>query len=135
MISASNISFAYDGTPVLAGVKLEASSGNIVGLIGPNGSGKSTLLRILYSALPALGGAVMLDHASLLSLSARELSRRIAVVAQEATTSLPISVAEMVLLGRSPHRSSLQSYSSEDHQIAAQALSRVGMRDLAERSF
>ncbi|WP_199613839.1 ABC transporter ATP-binding protein [Paenibacillus alkalitolerans] len=135
MIRAEKVSFAYDGEPVLASVGLEAHLGKVVGLIGPNGSGKSTFLRILYSALPPREGTVLIDDAGVTSLSSRELPRRIAVVAQEAAPNLPISVAEMVLLGRSPHRSSLQAYTVEDHQIAAGALRRVGMRELADRSF
>ncbi|MGH3567376.1 MAG: ABC transporter ATP-binding protein [Pseudonocardia sp.] len=135
MISASDISFAYDSTPVLAGVALDAHSGSVVGLIGPNGSGKSTLLRILYAALLPRTGAVLIDDIPMTSMAGRDLARRIAVVAQEAPPELPISVAEMVLLGRSPHRSSFQPYTGHDHEIAATALRRVGMRGFAERGF
>ncbi|MGH3611778.1 MAG: ABC transporter ATP-binding protein [Pseudonocardia sp.] len=46
-----------------------------------------------------------------------------------------MTVAEMVLLGRSPHRAPLQSYTPEDDQIAAAALRRVGARHLAHRTF
>ncbi|MDT0345715.1 ABC transporter ATP-binding protein [Streptomyces litchfieldiae] len=133
MISAADVTFAYDGTPVLAGVGLEARSG-IVGLIGPNGSGKTTLLRILYAALAPRGGTVLVDDRPVTSVPHRELPRRIAVVAQEAPPELPVTVADMVLLGRAPHRSSLQAYTAEDHRIAAAALRRVGMRDLADRN-
>ncbi|APU16462.1 MULTISPECIES: ABC transporter ATP-binding protein [Actinoalloteichus] len=135
MISAADVSFAYDGTPVLADVALDARSGGVVGLIGPNGSGKSTLLRILYAALAPRRGTVLIDDTPVASLPRREAARRISVVAQEASPELPVSVAEMVLLGRSPHRSALQAYTAEDHRIAATALTRVGMRDLADRSF
>ncbi|WP_306368935.1 ABC transporter ATP-binding protein [Nocardiopsis sp. CC223A] len=135
MISAADVTFAYDGTPVLAGVGLRADSGRVLGLIGPNGSGKTTLLRILYAALSPRHGAVLVDDEAVGALSGRELPRRIAVVAQEAPPELPVTVAEMVLLGRSPHRSSLQAYTADDHRIAAAALRRVGIRHLADRNF
>ena len=135
MISAADVVFAYDETPVLAGVSLAARAGRVVGLIGPNGSGKTTLLRILYSALTPLGGAVLVDDQPVSTLSSRELPQRIAVVAQEAPPELPVTVAEMVLLGRAPHRSALQAYTAEDHRIAAAALRRVGVRELADRDF
>lgn len=135
MISAANVTFAYDGSPVLAGVGLKAYSGGVVGLIGPNGSGKTTLLRILYAALSPLGGTVLVDDQPVATLTGRHLPQRIAVVAQESPPELPITVAEMVLLGRSPHRSSLQAYRAEDHRIAAAALRRVGLRELAERPY
>ncbi|MEU4768045.1 ABC transporter ATP-binding protein [Actinosynnema sp. NPDC023794] len=135
MISASDVTFAYDDTPVLAGVTLKAGSGDVVGLIGPNGSGKTTLLRVLYSALAPRGGVVLVDDEPVTALRGRERARRIAVVAQETPSDMPVTVADMVLLGRAPHRSALQSYTVEDHRVAAAALRRVGMRELADRSF
>ncbi|WP_028646679.1 ABC transporter ATP-binding protein [Nocardiopsis sp. CNT312] len=135
MISAADVTFAYDGTPALAGVELHARSGRVLGLIGPNGSGKTTLLRILYAALTPRHGTVLVDDEQVSALSGRDLPRRIAVVAQEAPPELPVTVAEMVLLGRAPHRSSLQAYTADDHRIAAAALRRVGIRHLADRNF
>jgi len=46
-----------------------------------------------------------------------------------------MTVAEMVLLGRSPHRGSLHAYTPDDDRIAASALHRVGARHLAHRTF
>ncbi|MGH3515911.1 MAG: ABC transporter ATP-binding protein [Haloechinothrix sp.] len=120
---------------MLAGVGLDARAGGVVGLIGPNSSGKTTLLRILYTALAPRTGAVLVDGEPVTSLAGRDLARRMSVVAQENPPELPISVAEMVLLGRSPHRSSFHSYTGRDHEIAATALRRVGMRPYAERGF
>ncbi|MGH3620680.1 MAG: ABC transporter ATP-binding protein [Sciscionella sp.] len=54
---------------------------------------------------------------------------------QESPAELPITVAEMVLLGRSPHRNTLASYTTDDHRLAAAALRRVGARELADRAF
>ncbi len=135
MLSARDVSFAYDGALVLDGVELSARPGEVVGLIGPNGSGKTTLLRVLYDALRPRAGLVSLDDEPVTSFGARALARRVAVVAQEAPPDLPITVAELVLLGRSPHRGAFQRYSLEDHRLAAQALRRVGARHLADRSF
>ncbi len=135
MISATDVSFAYDGALVLAGVGLVAHPSQVVGLIGPNGSGKTTLLRILYAGLTPRAGLVNLDETPVTSLGPQALARRLAVVAQEAPPELPITVADMVLLGRSPHRSSLERYTRDDHRAAAAALRRVGARELADRAF
>jgi iron complex transport system ATP-binding protein len=78
---------------------------------------------------------VCLDDEPVASIGSRELARRLAVVAQEAPAELPITVAEMVLLGRSPHRSAFTPYTAVDHQVAAAALRRVGARELADRAF
>lgn len=135
MITASGVSFAYADDPTLNGVGITAEPGTVVGLIGPNGSGKTTFLRTLYAALSPRAGLITVDGLELGSLSRPELARRVAVVVQENAAELPITVAQMVLLGRSPHLSSLQRYSATDHHAAAQALHRVGAGHLADRGF
>lgn len=135
MITARDVSFAYDDALVLDGVRLSARPGQVVGLIGPNGSGKTTLLQTLYAALTPRAGLVTVDDTPVTALGTAEVARRLAVVAQESPPELPVTVAEMVLLGRSPHRSLFQGYDTSDHRIAAAALSRVGARELADRSF
>ena len=135
VITAENISFAYGDTVVLDGVRLSAAPGRVVGLIGPNGSGKTTLLRTLYPALAPRAGLVSLDDTPLEALPRREVARRLAVVVQEGTTELPLTVAETVLLGRSPHLTTFQRYSAQDYRIAAAALAEVGARHLADRVF
>jgi iron complex transport system ATP-binding protein len=135
MISATGLSFAYDRVAVLRDAGLDTGTDRVVGLIGPNGSGKTTLLRLLYRSLAPGSGAVLIDGAPLSRVRGRDLARRIAVVTQENTSDLPITVAEMVLLGRSPHRSSFRSWTTADRDTAARALHRVDLRDHAERPF
>lgn len=135
MITARDVSFAYDGALVLDGVRLTAHPEQVVGLVGPNGSGKTTLLRTLHAALTPHAGLVAVDNAPVAALDPVEVARRLAVVAQDSPPELPLSVTEMVLLGRSPHRSAFQGYTAADHRVAAAALRRVGARQLADRSF
>ncbi|MFI7443890.1 heme ABC exporter ATP-binding protein CcmA [Nonomuraea indica] len=58
IIVAHEVSVELGGNPVLAGVSLTASRGEVVALVGPNGSGKSTLLRCLAGLQPVTGGHV-----------------------------------------------------------------------------
>ena len=135
MISAQDVSFAYDDTVVLDRVTASAERGEVVGLIGPNGSGKTTLLRTLYAGLRPRGGSVQVDGVPVDRLRPAELARRIAVVSQEGAPELPLTVVDMVLLGRAPLRSMFSSYSRLDYREAASALRRVNARVLADRSF
>jgi iron complex transport system ATP-binding protein len=135
MISANDVSVGYDDKLVVDGVGLRAGPGEVVGLIGPNGSGKTTLLRTLYAALRPRAGLVTIDDESVTTLRGTELARRVAVVAQETPSDLPVTVADMVLLGRAPHRRALAPFSREDHRAVAAALTRVGARDLADRRY
>ncbi|NKG22567.1 ABC transporter ATP-binding protein [Paeniglutamicibacter terrestris] len=135
MITATDVSVGYGGKLVVKSASLHAGPGEVIGLIGPNGSGKSTFLRTLYAALRPRAGLVTLDEQPIAALRGTELARRVAVVAQETPTDLPVSVADMVLLGRAPHRKALAAFTREDHQAVAAALSRVGARELADRRY
>ena len=126
MISASSVRFAYGKREILAGVDLHAHHGQVLGLVGPNGSGKTTLLRNLYNSLKPSSGAVMIDGEQIGSLSARQIAQRLAVVVQETSGDLPLLVSDMVLLGRTPHRSGFAARSTADEAIAAEALRQVG---------
>lgn len=135
MITVDQIRFTYDGRITLDDITFRAEHGSTVGLIGPNGSGKSTLLRLIYRALRPAAGSVVIDHTPVDQLRGRELAGRLAVVAQEAPPDTPVTVAETVLLGRSPWVGAFQGYSRADRIAAATALEHVGARALAERRF
>ncbi|MBL7499672.1 ABC transporter ATP-binding protein [Frankia sp. CNm7] len=132
---AADIEVSLGGRTVLDQVGLAAATGQTVGLVGPNGSGKTTLLRTLYRSLAPRAGLVTLDGTPVAAMRPGELARRLSVVVQETSPDVPSTVAETVLLGRSPHRSAFQGYTAADHELAASALRRVGARHLADRMF
>ncbi|OSM42185.1 ABC transporter ATP-binding protein [Nesterenkonia sp. PF2B19] len=116
---------------ILRDVALTVAAGEVVGLIGPNGGGKTTLLRTLSGALPPARGQVLLHGRPLHRLTARQTAREVALVAQEPSGELALSVAETVLLGRTPHLGMLQRQSRHDEEIAERALREVGVHHLA----
>lgn len=135
MISAGGVGFAFGERTVLHGVDFDAPQGQVLGLVGPNGSGKTTLLRTLYASLKAQRGTVLIDGDDLTALPAREIARRVAVVVQEVPGELPLLVSDMVLLGRTPHRSGFGRGGARDEQAAAAALAQVGALHLAGEAF
>lgn len=135
MITAESVSYSYGTNRVLHLAGIVAGPGEVIGLIGPNGSGKTTFLRTLYRSLIPDAGAIAIDGDPLGTLSHKDLAQRLSVVIQESDGELPMTVAETVLLGRSPHLSTFQRHSSQDYEIAAAALERVGTRHLADRVF
>ncbi|RJK98316.1 ABC transporter ATP-binding protein [Vallicoccus soli] len=135
MIEAEGVSFAYGATEVLHGASLRARPGRVLGLIGPNGSGKTTLLRTLYGSLRPSAGSVRLDGTALSELSALTLATRLAVVVQEHGGDVPLTVADMVMLGRSPHLGTFSRAGGHDEEVAEGALLRVGALHLADRPF
>jgi len=75
------------------------------------------------------------DGQDLLALRPRDAARRIAVVAQEFTLEFDFTVAELVMIGRTPHKRAFDSDDDADRAITEQAIERVGCRHLAHRGF
>ncbi|MCZ2812013.1 ABC transporter ATP-binding protein [Modestobacter sp. VKM Ac-2979] len=135
VIEGHALTFAYGATTVVRDVDVLARTGRVLGLLGPNGSGKTTVVRMLSGIVPPGRGKVLLDGHPLAAMTRRATAQQIAVVLQESAGDLPITVADMVLLGRAPHRSTFSGNRAEDHRIAASTLRRVGARQLADRAF
>ncbi|MFI6350381.1 ABC transporter ATP-binding protein [Streptomyces sp. NPDC050560] len=89
---------------LLDGVTLDVAPGAVTGLLGPNGAGKTTLLRTVAGLMRPDAGRVLLDGHDLHSLTPRRRARRVAFMEQQADTHLPLSVRDVVGLGRTPHR-------------------------------
>jgi iron complex transport system ATP-binding protein len=120
---------------IVSDICLRVEDGCFVGLLGPNGSGKSTILKAIYRVHRPAQGRVFLDGVELHELPARDVAQRLAVVAQESSGGFAVSVTEMVMLGRIPHKSAFAGETEQDREIAAHAIERVGCTALARRSF
>ena len=133
MLEIQNLSAGYPGNPVLTDVSVTLPEGAVTVIAGPNGCGKSTLLKALSGILPAAGCA-LLDGRNLLTLDRRELAKKVAFLPQNRPVP-EIIVKKMVLHGRFPYLSYPRRYREEDHIIAAAAMEKMGISDLAERSL
>ncbi|MCJ7752022.1 MAG: heme ABC transporter ATP-binding protein, partial [Armatimonadetes bacterium] len=122
MLEAHELTVGYDGEPVLRNVNLTAARGQFIGLVGPNGSGKSTLVRALSRVLRPISGRALLDAVDVYEMSARELARRLAVVAQDYTVAFDFAVRDVVLMGRAPHLSRFGVERPQDYKIAEEAM-------------
>lgn len=134
-LSLEGVEVSLAGAVVVRDVDLVLAEGEIVGLVGPNGSGKSTLLRSMYRALRPSAGLISLDGTPLDRLSARETARRIAVVPQEQLGDFEFTVAQVVAMGRTPHKGPLDRDTDEDRAICTEALERVGLLGSEERLY
>lgn len=134
-VTLKDLSAGYSGKDVLAGVSLEFRSGELTAVVGPNGAGKTTLLRAISGALPPSAGAVYLDGKDLGALSPKQLARRLAMLEQRPQLGFDFTVRELVELGRLPHLSFPERLSRGDRQVVEEALSEVGLAELAGRRF
>jgi len=116
-------------------VSMHIKKEEFVGVIGPNGSGKSTLLKTIYRILKPECGFITIDGQDIRGLTLRESALKSAVVSQHNHYNFDFKVKDVVMMGRAPHKKSMELDNAEDHRIAEEAISKVGMDDFTDRSF
>lgn len=129
-VEIDGVSFSYGDNLVLEDVSLAVDRGEFFGIIGPNASGKSTLLRLMLGLLqPDRGGIRVLGS------DPAAARTRIGYVPQHPgyRREFPVSVHEVVLMGRIGVTAALGRYSHRDHACATEAMRAVQVDDIADR--
>jgi phospholipid/cholesterol/gamma-HCH transport system ATP-binding protein len=101
LLQVENLSFAYDGKPVLDGCSLEARRKERLVIMGTSGSGKSTLLRLILGLIRPGAGTIRFEDHDLAALPTEELNavrRRIGMVYQSAALISSLTVEENLAL-------------------------------------
>jgi iron complex transport system ATP-binding protein len=135
VFTVEGVEFAYRGAPrlVVHGVSLSVDRGAVYAVIGPNGSGKSTLLKLLLGILKPASGSIRYEDRDIGSWSRRDLAKRIGVVGQTEEHTFPISVREMVAMGRYPHLGPWRRSTQSDELAIETAMERCAVSDLSSR--
>jgi iron complex transport system ATP-binding protein len=133
-LAFEGISVRIGAREILRDVSLAVQPGEVVTLAGPNGAGKTTLFRVASRVLQPDAGRVLVRGRPLAALSRRELAREVGVVPQDATIAFPFTAGEVVLMGRTPHLGLLGFETRADVSRARDAMARVGIEELADRS-
>jgi ABC-type Mn2+/Zn2+ transport system ATPase subunit len=131
-IRVEDLWFSYGRRKVLEGVYLEVPQGSFAALIGPNGAGKSTLLRLLLGIIRPQMGTI-----AILGRPPGEQGQPIGYVPQgiRLPKGFPISVRDVVLMGRYGNLGILRRPGPVDRDRADEALESVGMATLRHRRF
>jgi len=133
ILQADQISFSYNGLPVLSDVLFDVEKGDFLGLIGPNGSGKTTLLKLIDGLLQPDRGSIRLNGTSIRKMKRADLAKIIAVVPQALPSIFPFTVREVVLMGRTPHLGRWRFEGGRDMAIVEGAMRKTDILDLADR--
>jgi len=126
LISFKDVSLGYGGRAVLEGLNFDIEEMDFLGVIGPNGSGKTTLLRGITGRLKPLRGTISID---------RKLRIGYVIQRQFLDSIFPLSVEEVVSMGRYPRAGLTGRLSKEDRRVVEECLEIVGLRDLADVPF
>ncbi|MCX5758702.1 MAG: ABC transporter ATP-binding protein [Candidatus Hydrogenedentes bacterium] len=127
-----NVSFAYDGIPVLTDVNLQIDNGDFVSVIGPNGGGKTTMLKLILGLLRPQHGAV-----HVLERTPVQARAGVGYVPQffQFDASFPVRVLDVVLMGRLHRIPFMGRYRAADREAAEAALNAVELGRVATHPF
>lgn len=135
VLAAEGVAYAYGERTVLQGFDLAAEPGTVTAVLGPNGAGKSTALRLLSRLLRPGAGRVTLAGRDVWELPQRSFAREVAFLPQSEAAAWPMTVEQVVLLGRAPHRGWLRPYTREDREALGDALRQVDLEDMRARDL
>ena len=134
IISLENICFSYTNEAVIKDISLEIHKGDYVGIIGPNGGGKSTLLKLMLGILKPDKGEIKFFGTPL-----KQFKRwhKIGYVPQRTHIDMnfPVSVEEIVAMGRYGKRGLFHFPNTEDKKKVLQALEQVDMQEFKDRQI
>jgi len=116
-------------------VSFSVSPGEFFVIIGPNGAGKTSLLKVLAGLQKAQQGTVTIKDKNILKYRRRNLSQIMAIVPQQIEVGFPFTVADTVIMGRSPHLGILGMEGENDFYIAGVAMKFTDVAHLADRKL
>lgn len=133
VLSGRGLVMLRRGRRAVDGVDITLQPGEFLGLLGPNAAGKTTLLRMLCGLLKPTEGQVLWDAKPLDRLHRRQRAQALAYLAQAPDCHWDLDVAQVVALGRLPHRGPFRGVAEQDRQAVTRALADCELEALAER--
>jgi iron complex transport system ATP-binding protein len=135
MLDVNTIHFSVDDKKILDGISARFEPGKIHGIIGPNGSGKSTLLKNICRVWEPQSGSILIDGKDYTEIPRKELSTLVTLVPQNTTIGFPISVFDIVSMGRNPHLGRFEGTRQKDREIIERALQQTNIYALKDRNI
>jgi len=131
-VTFQNVTFSYDGTPVLEDVSFTIPERTFISIVGPNAGGKTTLLKLMLGLLKPSRGTI-----EVFGQSPEKARPRIGYMPQHLQFDLqfPVSVLDVVLMGRLGNGVRIGPYRKTDRAISLEALRKLEMHDAKNRPF
>ena len=129
-VEAIQLELRYGSHVVMEPSSFTAPMGAVTALIGPNGAGKSTLLHAMVGLVNPSGGKIRV-----MDRPPQQARKQVSYVLQskEVNQSLPLTVAQVVAMGRYPNRGMIRPFRIDDRARVKEAMERMDITHLAHR--
>ncbi|MBS1510622.1 MAG: heme ABC transporter ATP-binding protein [Bacteroidetes bacterium] len=133
MLSTRDIQFQIGKKTILKGISIDFLPGEFAMILGPNGSGKSSFLKIFSGQTDVYNGSVQYDNTPLKNISKEKLAKFRAVMSQQPELNFPLSVGEVVMMGRYPHFDFTPT--KNDHHICNEVMNQMNLHGFKDRNY
>lgn len=133
MISIRNLHYSVGKTTIIKDISIDLLPGKFTMILGPNGSGKSTFLKLFSGSVIPNSGQVLYEEQKLSGIKKEEVAKVRAVLSQSNELSFPLSVTEVVMMGRYPHFDF--SPSANDFKVVGEVLEMLSLTAFSERNY
>jgi iron complex transport system ATP-binding protein len=133
VLTASDITFRVGNKTLISDISASFAPGGLHLIVGPNGAGKSTLVKVLARLLRPQAGKVEYEGADVSQTSESELAKRRAVLSQAIEIAFPLTVREVVMMGRYPHFSGRPG--SADEHIVDEVMQHFDVTEFTDRYY
>jgi len=133
MLTASQVTFRAGNKPLVSDISVSFAPSRLHLIIGPNGAGKSTLIKVLARLLRPHAGRVEYEGANISDVSEAELAKRRAVLSQAIEAAFPLTVREVVMMGRYPHFGGRPG--PTDEQIVDEVIAQFELTEFGNRYY
>lgn len=133
MLTAAHITYRVGDKALISDISVSFATGKLHLIIGPNGAGKSTLIKVLARLFRPHTGTVTYEGVDVAHASEADLARRRAVLSQAMEVAFPLTVREVVMMGRYPHFGTRPGPS--DEQIVGDVMAYFDVTEFSDRNY
>ena len=133
MLAANNITYRVGQKPLISDISASFVPGKLHLIIGPNGAGKSTLIKVLARLLRPQKGSIEYEDVDVRDTREADLAKRRAVLSQAIEVAFPLTVREVVMMGRYPHFGGRPG--PADENIVDEVMSHFDVTEFSARDY
>ena len=133
ILQLANLSIGYQNEILIHNISLSIQGPCLVGLIGNNGSGKTTLLKTISGLQKKIVGNVSYKEQEISALSNKEMAKIITFSFAFNSNTFPISVYELVGMGRYPYINNMATLTHADEEVILESISTLGITNLKNK--